>query len=149
MDAIADFAVSPFLADGEDFAKVLEAKEFDRDVFIKFNNLSSSYKNAYTPLSLLLKPIANMCWKEAVKLSKQINILQEICEIYKSVGNVIQKKSTSKEERCLAKTTLTILATKLDEHHEQMRHWHLLLKNKLLDRHQSRKNAINLINEIY
>ncbi len=92
MNTNADFRIDPFSDDGKDFAKVLESIEFNRDIFAKFNNLTYSYKNAYAPLSFLLKPIAKMCEMETRKLDKQIKILQEICAIYESVGNVIQKR---------------------------------------------------------
>jgi hypothetical protein len=149
MSEILDYAVNPFLTDGKDFANVLSSIEYDRDVISKFSNLTHSYKNVYAPLSFLLKPISKMCQKEVAKLDGQIKILQEICAIYKAVGDVMQKGPTSQEERVLAKTTLGILTTRLDEHEGQMQHWHPTLKDKLLNRHQARDNAKRLISEIY
>jgi|GEM_PF-3842374 len=149
MDTIADYAVKPFLTDGEDFVKVLNVIENDRETISSFNNLTYGYENAYAPLSFLLKPISMMCQKEVRKLDKQIKILKEICAIYKAVGGVVVKGKTAPEERALAKTTLDVLVEKFLEHEEVMRHWHPLLKDKIFYMHQSRENAKHLINELY
>lgn len=149
MDTISNYAVEPFLKDGEDFVTVLDVVEKNREIIAKFSNLTYGYENAYAPLSFLLKPISKMCEMEVKKLDKQIKILQEICAIYKAVGGVVVKGKTTLEERALAKTTLDVLVGKFLEHEEVMRHWHPILKEKLFWMHQSRENAKRLIGEIY
>lgn len=120
-----------FISHRDDFRNVLKSIETDRQTLSSFSCLASRH-SAYAPLALFLKPVGHLCYKESLRLEKRIKTLDEICMMYDSICEVLQKPELNQQEKAVTIALVKVLISRLQENAEQMRSWHLTLKNYLM-----------------